>query len=197
MSTSTTTSIPRWQKRRGDESSELVERMAEQLIAVRDHRADCGAPSPVAGPGSVRDRRGPARADAVVVGSGPGGSLGRFAMGSTTNQLLHHCTTPPLLVPAGYVRHPVDRVRRVMVAFAQGKRARWPWRGVDLARAGQMPDESHDDPRASSHVRFPSLVRTPKAACSQVRWRCCAAINKRRSTGLDTSGVEIPPTCWW
>lgn len=41
-------------------------------------------------------------------------------MGSTTNQLLHRCTTPLLLVPAGYVRHPVDRVRRVMVAFAQG-----------------------------------------------------------------------------
>ena len=147
---------PRWQKRRGDESSELVERMAEQLSSqygitaqtvVHHHRS--------LGQGLSEIAAG-LRADAVVVGSGPGGSLGRFAMGSTTNQLLHHCTTPLLLVPAGYVRHPVDRVRRVMVAFAQGDEGQ-----MALARGGPRTCrsdafESHDDPRSSSHVRFPA-----------------------------------------
>jgi nucleotide-binding universal stress UspA family protein len=131
---------PRWQKHRGDESSELVERMAEQLSAqygitaqtvVHHHRSLGQGLSEIAAD---------LHADAVVVGSGPGGSLGRFAMGSTTNQLLHHCTTPLLLVPSGYVRHPVDRVRRVMVAFAQGDEGQMALaRGLEIARAGGMP----------------------------------------------------------
>jgi nucleotide-binding universal stress UspA family protein len=131
---------PRWQQFRGDEAAELVESMAGSLrsehgltaqTVVHHHRSLGQGLSEIAGE---------LRADAVVVGSGPGGSLGRFAMGSTTNQLLHHCTTPLILVPSGYARHPVDRVRRVMVAFAQGEEGQKAVeRGVGLARAGSMP----------------------------------------------------------
>lgn len=79
-------------------------------------------------------------ADLVVVGSGPGGSLGRFSMGSTSNQLLHHIAAPLVLVPSGYARHAVPRLRRVMVAFAQGDEgARALERGVGLARDAQIP----------------------------------------------------------
>lgn len=79
-------------------------------------------------------------ADLVVVGSGPGGSLGRFTMGSTTNQLLHHIASPLVLVPSGYARHPLPALRRVMVAFAQGPEgARALSIGADLARAGGLP----------------------------------------------------------
>jgi nucleotide-binding universal stress UspA family protein len=131
---------PRWQQRRGDEATNLVEGMAAKLAdyygiraqtAVHHHR------SLGQGLSEVASELG---ADAVVVGSGPGGSLGRFAMGSTTNQLLHHCTTPLILVPSGYARHPVDRVRRIMVAFAQGDEGQLALaRGLDLARSGAMP----------------------------------------------------------
>ena len=79
-------------------------------------------------------------ADLVVVGSGPGGSLGRFSMGSTSNQLLHHIGVPLVLVPAGYARHALQRLRRVMVAFAQGPEGQLALeRGLELARAGDLP----------------------------------------------------------
>lgn len=80
------------------------------------------------------------QADLVVVGSGPGGSLGRFSMGSTSNQLLHHIGVPLVLVPAGYTRHPLERLRRIMVAFAQGPEGeRALEAGVELARDAGIP----------------------------------------------------------
>lgn len=131
---------PRWQQQRRDEAATLVDSMAESLASehgiaaqtvVHHHRSLGQGLSEIAAE---------LNADAVVVGSGPGGSLGRFAMGSTTNQLLHHCTTPLILVPSGYARHPVDRVRRVMVAFAQGDEGCMALaRGLQLARGGTMP----------------------------------------------------------
>jgi nucleotide-binding universal stress UspA family protein len=79
-------------------------------------------------------------ADLVVVGSGPGGSLGRFSMGSTSNQLLHHIGVPLVLVPAGYARHPLERLRRIMVAFAQGPEGQLALkRGAELAREASLP----------------------------------------------------------
>jgi nucleotide-binding universal stress UspA family protein len=125
----------------GDESSALVERMAAVLrdtyglsaprTVVHRHR------SLGAGLSEIAESLG---ADVVVVGSGPGGSLGRFAMGSTTNQLLHRCGTPLVLVPSGYSRHPVDRLGRVMVAFAQGKEGQESLRkGLEIARAADVP----------------------------------------------------------
>lgn len=79
-------------------------------------------------------------ADLVVVGSGPGGSLGRFTMGSTTNQLLHRSTTPLVLVPSGYSRHPLDRLRRIMVAFAQGPEGQVALEAaLRLAQEGGLP----------------------------------------------------------
>lgn len=130
----------RWQQRRGDESANLVDDMAAKLSSeygvtaqtvVHHHRSLGQGLSEIA---AELD------ADAVVVGSGPGGSLGRFAMGSTTNQLLHHCATPLILVPSGYARHPVDRVGRIMVAFAQGAEGEVALaRGVQLARAAGVP----------------------------------------------------------
>ena len=102
----------------------------------------------------------------MVVGSGPGGSLGRFAMGSTTNQLLHHCATPLILVPSGYARHPVDRVRRIMVAFAQGAEGEVALaRGVQLARVAGGAAEGPDDPRSVTAYSDPTSAPTPRAAC--------------------------------
>lgn len=131
---------PRSGSGRDDESARIVDSMADHLKAeyglqaqaVVHHHRSLGQ-----GLSEIAADMG---ADVVVVGSGPGGSLGRFAMGSTTNQLLHRSTTPLALVPAGYARHPVDSVRRVMVAFAQGPEGQVALgKGVELARAGGLP----------------------------------------------------------
>ncbi len=131
---------PRWQQRRSDEAAVLVEEVAQKLAddhgvraqSVVHHHRSLGT-----GLSEIASELG---ADAVVVGSGPGGSIGRFTMGSTTNQLLHHCTTALVLVPSGYARHPVDRVRRVLVAFAQGPEGEVAVaRGLDLARSAGVP----------------------------------------------------------
>lgn len=131
---------PRWQQRRSDEAAVLVEEVAQKLAddhgvraqSVVHHHRSLGT-----GLSEIASELG---ADAVVAGSGPGGSIGRFTMGSTTNQLLHHCTTALVLVPSGYARHPVDRVRRVLVAFAQGPEGEVAVaRGLDLARSAGVP----------------------------------------------------------
>ncbi len=131
---------PRWVARRGDEATNLVEDLAGAISSqhgitaqtiVHHHRSTGTGLSEIAEEVS---------ADLVVVGSGPGGSLGRFTMGSTTNQLLHHIANPLVLVPSGYARHAQPRLRRVMVAFAQGAEgSRALSMGADLARAGGLP----------------------------------------------------------
>ncbi len=126
--------------RSGDEATTVVEDFAATLATdhglqaqtiVHHHR------STGQGLSEIAQETG---ADLVVVGSGPGGSLGRFTMGSTTNQLLHHIAAPLVLVPSGYVRHQLDRLRRIMVAFAQGPEGqRALAAGADLARKGGLP----------------------------------------------------------
>lgn len=124
----------------GQEQTALVERCAE--ILQRDHGITAQAMvhqhrSIGVGLSEIAEGMG---ADLVVVGSGPGGSLGRFTMGSTSNQLLHHIPVPLVLVPSGYARHAVPALRRVMVAFAQGDEGRLALtRGLELARAADLP----------------------------------------------------------
>lgn len=131
---------PRWTTRRGDEATNLVEDLAATLAdregvtarTIVHHHRSLGQ-----GLSEIAEET---EADLVVVGSGPGGSLGRFTMGSTTNQLLHHIATPLVLVPSGYARHPIQRLRRIMVAFAQGREGRSALAaGAALARQGNLP----------------------------------------------------------
>jgi nucleotide-binding universal stress UspA family protein len=131
---------PRGQAKPDDEATGLVERYAAALqqdhglraqAVVHNHR------SIGVGLSEIAEGMG---ADLVVVGSGPGGSLGRFSMGSTSNQLLHHIGVPLVLVPAGYARHPLERLRRIMVAFAQGPEGQLALeRGAELARDASLP----------------------------------------------------------
>ncbi len=53
----------------------------------------------------------------IVIGSAPGGSSGRFVIGSTADKLLHGSEVPIALAPAGYRRGRIDRIGRVVVAF--------------------------------------------------------------------------------
>ncbi len=131
---------PRWQQQRGDSSAAIVDGIAERLKTqygltaqtIVHHHRSLGS-----GLSEIASETG---ADLVVVGSGPGGSIGRFAMGSTTNQLLHHCAIPLVLVPSGYARHPADRLGRVLVAFSQGPEGEVATaRAVELAKTAGVP----------------------------------------------------------
>ncbi len=77
---------------------------------------------------------------AIVIGSAPGGSVGRFQIGSTSNQLLHGAGVPVVLAPVGYRRRGVERIGRVVAAFAEGREGRVALgRGVELARECGVP----------------------------------------------------------
>ena len=54
---------------------------------------------------------------AIVIGSAPGAPTGRFAIGSTANQLLHNSTAPIAAAPSGYAREEVEQIGQVTVAF--------------------------------------------------------------------------------
>lgn len=56
-------------------------------------------------------------ADMIVIGSAPGGSSGRIAGGSTSDQLLHGSPVPVALAPMGYHQWAPASIDRVVVAF--------------------------------------------------------------------------------
>lgn len=53
----------------------------------------------------------------IVIGSAPGAPVGRFAIGSTANQLLHSSTAPIAAAPSGYAREEVEQIGEVTVAY--------------------------------------------------------------------------------
>jgi nucleotide-binding universal stress UspA family protein len=53
----------------------------------------------------------------IVLGSAPGASVGRFAIGSTADKLLHNSPVPVAVAPVGYAREGVESIGRVVVAF--------------------------------------------------------------------------------
>jgi nucleotide-binding universal stress UspA family protein len=75
-------------------------------------------------------------ADAIVIGAAPGGSVGRFHLGSTANQLLHGSHLPVITAPSGLRRSSPERIGRVIVAFEAGREGEAALkRGAELARA--------------------------------------------------------------
>ena len=55
-------------------------------------------------------------ADVVVVGSSSSGLLGRIALGSVTDRLVHTAAVPVAIAPRGYPEHP-GRIDRLTVAY--------------------------------------------------------------------------------
>jgi len=131
---------PRMGQGRSDEQARLVDGLAEVLTTKYSIRAQTVVHHHRSLGTGLSEIAADLDADMVVVGSGPGGSLGRFSMGSTTNALLHRSAVPLALVPNGYARHPVPAVGRVLVAFAQGQEGEAALaRGAALARAAGVP----------------------------------------------------------
>jgi nucleotide-binding universal stress UspA family protein len=131
---------PRMGTGRSDEQVRLVDSLADVLESKYGIRAQTVVHHHRSLGTGLSEIAAELDADMVVVGSGPGGSIGRFSMGSTTNALLHRSAVPLVLVPNGYVRHPVPTVGRVLVAFAQGAEGEAALaRGAALARAAGVP----------------------------------------------------------
>ncbi len=131
---------PRMGQGRTDEPARLVDGLAEHLQSRYGVRAQTVVHHHRSLGTGLSEIAADLDADMAIVGSGPGGSIGRFSMGSTTNALLHRSAVPLVLVPNGYARHPVDRVGRVLVAFAQGQEGEAALaRGVGLASAAGVP----------------------------------------------------------
>lgn len=59
-------------------------------------------------------------AKAVVIGSAPGGSEGRIAIGSTANQLFHESPVAVAVAPMGYANWAPDEIGRVVLAYRKG-----------------------------------------------------------------------------
>ena len=76
----------------------------------------------------------------IVIGSAPGGSLDRFTIGSTANQLLHGASTPIILTPGGYRRRDVEKIGRIVVTVATGREGkRTIRRAAKIARNSSAP----------------------------------------------------------
>lgn len=63
-------------------------------------------------------------ADAIVIGSAPGASRGRFEIGSTADQLLHGSHVPVALAPSGFRRTYGEMFTRIVVAFQDSRESR-------------------------------------------------------------------------
>ena len=78
--------------------------------------------------------------DWIVIGSAPGGSLDRFTIGSTANQLLHGASTPIVLAPMGFRRRDVTKLDRVVVALGSGEEGKRTLRtAAKFAQSSGLP----------------------------------------------------------
>jgi nucleotide-binding universal stress UspA family protein len=79
-------------------------------------------------------------ASLIVLGSARHGPLGRFTIGSVTNELLHSAPLPVVLTPRGHRPSSEGRLRRVTCAFAGSTRSRTAFdAAVQLARRHDVP----------------------------------------------------------
>jgi nucleotide-binding universal stress UspA family protein len=89
--------------------------LATYEMAVHGHR------SSGVGLSELADSLG---ADLIVIGSAPGGSDGRFVIGSTANQLLHSSRVPVACAPDRYRRHAPEEFARLVVGFRDSTESR-------------------------------------------------------------------------
>jgi len=76
----------------------------------------------------------------VVLGSARHGPLGRFTLGSVTNEVLHSAPIPVVLTPRGHRPSSEARLRRVTCAFAGSTRSRTAFdAAAQLARRHDVP----------------------------------------------------------
>ena len=79
-------------------------------------------------------------ADMIVIGSAPGGSLGRFQIGSTADKLLHGSPVPVAIAPSGYRRAAPVKLGRIVVGYQDDKESRRALaKGAEIAETAGIP----------------------------------------------------------
>ena len=79
-------------------------------------------------------------ADLVVLGSARHGPLGRFTLGSVTNEMLHSAPVPVVVTPRAERTSSEARLRRLTCAFPRSTRSRTAFdAAVQLARRHDVP----------------------------------------------------------
>lgn len=107
-----------WRKYLREEAQEVLDWAKEKV----DGRAEVeytmlGNKSSGVGLHQLASERG---SGVIVIGSAPGSSDGRIAIGSTANQLFHESPIPVSVAPIGYSNWAPEQIARVVLAYREG-----------------------------------------------------------------------------
>lgn len=98
----------------GEQAQKSLQEMADQL--PRDLEVEQVVHQASSVPAGLSELTARTGADTVVVGSSSSGPLGRVALGSVTDRLVHTAAVPVAIAPRGYPAQP-GRMGRVTVAY--------------------------------------------------------------------------------
>jgi nucleotide-binding universal stress UspA family protein len=137
----------------------------------------------------------------VVLGSGHGGPLGRFTVGSVTNKMLHGSPVPVALAPRGHRPSRRARLQRVSCGFVDPE-----YSAAALATAVEMA-QRHQVPLrlVTGLVRdrqmYPSLVGYHSERLVDEQWKADAAQAQQAAlaglpAGVDASAEIVDGTSW-
>jgi nucleotide-binding universal stress UspA family protein len=127
----------------------------------------------------------------VVLGSARHGPLGRFTLGSVTNELLHSAPVPVVLTPRGHRPSSDARLRRVTCAFAGSTRSR-----TAFDAAGQLARRHHVPLRLTTlvvrdHQMYPSGVGYDAERLVEQQWRAQASEAQEKALAQVPDDVEV------
>ena len=130
-------------------------------------------------------------ASLVVMGSARHGPLGRFTVGSVTNEMLHSAPVPVVLTPRGHRPSSDARLRRVTCAFAGSTRSRTAFdAAVQLARRHQVPLRL-TTLVVRDHQMYPSEVGYDAERLVEEQWRSEAAEAQQKALTRIPDDVEV------
>lgn len=98
----------------GEQAQQSLQAMVDQLPGGLDVQQIVHQASSV--PAGLVELAAQVQADTVVVGSSSSGALGRIALGSVTDRLVHTAAVPVAIAPRGYPAQP-GRIERLTVAY--------------------------------------------------------------------------------
>ena len=130
-------------------------------------------------------------ASLVVLGSARHGPLGRFTVGSVTNELLHSAPVPVVLTPRGHRPSSDARLLRVTCAFAGSTRSRTAFdAAVQLARRHHVPLRI-TTLVVRDHQMYPSGVGYDAERLVEEQWRAQASEAQEEALTQVPDDVEV------
>jgi nucleotide-binding universal stress UspA family protein len=126
----------------------------------------------------------------AILGSARGGPIGRFAVGSVTNSLLHAAPVPVALAPRDYAPSRTTSLQRITCAFVPSRHS-----SATLAAAVQLARRHQAPLRLVTGVvrdrqMYPSLVGWRSEALVEQQWREDATAAQQEALAALPEGVE-------